>query len=154
MKRRVSNSNNARRTATHIATKYVITTMFDLLFVWCPCMAINVSVQYNGGLLPGIILSPQCYFHRGTRLNAMKRFCICSLRSLNVLTFFPLTGGCSEGLLPIHSGHQVRWTYQPGSHRIFIHLPSAVRALTFLARRIQPFLSLVDREVEFCVLMI
>ena len=28
-----------------------------------------------------------------------KRFCICSLRShLNVLTFFPLTGGCSEGL--------------------------------------------------------
>ena len=21
--------------------------------------------------------------------------------------------------LPIHSGHQVRWTYQPGSHRIF-----------------------------------
>ena len=25
--------------------------------------------------------------------------------------------------LPIHSGHQVRWTYQPGSHRIF-HPPS------------------------------
>ena len=35
------------------------------------------------------------------------------------------------------------------SHRIFIHFPSAVRASTFLARRIQPFLSLVDREVEF-----
>ena len=33
-----------------------------------------------------------------------------------------------------------------------IHLLSAVRALVFLARRIQPFLSLVDREVEFCVL--
>ena len=33
----------------------------------------------------------------------------------------------------------------------FIHLLSAVRALIFLARRIQPFLSLVDREVEFCV---
>ena len=29
------------------------------------------------------------------------------------------------------------------------HLLSAVRALIFLARRIQPFLSLVDREVEF-----
>ena len=110
MKRRVSNSNNARRTVTHITTKYFITTMFDdaldytfsvlfLLFVWCPCMAINVSVQYNGGLLPGIILLPQCYYHRGTRLNAMKRFCICSLRShVNVLTFSPLTGGCSEGL--------------------------------------------------------
>ena len=45
------------------------------------------------------------------------------------------------------------WTYQPGSHRI-LHLPSAVLALTFLARRNQSFLSLVDREVEFCVLTI
>ena len=34
------------------------------------------------------------------------------------------------------------------------HLLSTVRALIFLARRIQPFLSLVDREVEFCVLTI
>ena len=33
----------------------------------------------------------------------------------------------------------------------FIHL-FAVRALIFLARRIQPLLSLVDPEVEFCVL--
>ena len=34
----------------------------------------------------------------------------------------------------------------------FLHLPSAVLALIFLARRIQPFLSIADREVEFCVL--
>ena len=33
----------------------------------------------------------------------------------------------------------------------FLHLPSAVLALIFIARRIQPSLSLVDREVEFCV---
>ena len=39
------------------------------LFFWCPCMAINVSVQYNGGLVPDIILLTQCYYHRGTRLN-------------------------------------------------------------------------------------
>ena len=40
-------------------------------------MAINVSVQYNGGFLPDILLLTQCYYHhRGTRLNAMKRFCI------------------------------------------------------------------------------
>ena len=39
-------------------------------------MAINVGVQYNGGLLPHIMLLTQCYFHRGTRLYAMKRFCI------------------------------------------------------------------------------
>ena len=31
---------------------------------------------------------------------------------------------------------------------------SAVRALIFLAKRIQPFLSLVDRKAEFCVLTI
>ena len=33
----------------------------------------------------------------------------------------------------------------------FLHLPSAVPALIFIAGRIQPSLSLVDREVEFCV---
>ena len=74
----------------------------------------------------------------GTRLMRDNVFCVC--------------------FLPIHSGLQ--WTYQPGSHRkkvtqdFSIHLLSAVLALIFLARRIQPFLSLVDREVEFCVLMI
>ena len=63
-------------------------------------MAFNVvSVQHNGGFLPGIILLNQCYFHGGTRLNAVKRFRICSLSSyLNVLPLFPPTGGCSEGL--------------------------------------------------------
>ena len=35
-------------------------------------MAIYLSVQYNGGLLPDIILLTQCYYHRGTRLNVMK----------------------------------------------------------------------------------
>ena len=43
---------------------------------------------------------------------------------------------------------------QEEGHTGCLHLSSAVLALTFLARRIQPFLSLVDREVEFCVLMI
>ena len=32
-------------------------------------MAINVRVEYDGGLLPDIILLTQCYYHRGTRLN-------------------------------------------------------------------------------------
>ena len=40
-------------------------------------------------------------------------------------------------------------TQEEGHTGFFIHLPSAVRALIFVARRIQPFLSLVDREVEF-----
>ena len=42
-------------------------------------------------------------------------------------------------------------TQQEG-HTGFLHLHSAVLALIFMARRIQPSLSLVDRIVEFCVL--
>ena len=45
-------------------------------------------------------------------------------------------------------------TQEEGHTGFLIHLLSAVRALIFLARRIQPFLSFVDREVEFCVLTI
>ena len=36
--------------------------------------------------------------------------------------------------------------------RGFLHHPSVMFALIFLASRIQPFLSLVDHEVEICVL--
>ena len=39
---------------------------------------------------------------------------------------------------------------QGEGHTRFLHLPFAVLAFIFLAGRIQPFLSLVDREVEFC----
>ena len=96
----------------------------------CPCMTINLSIQYNGGLLPDIIfvdpmlsntmldvvlcclcfcfscvllpdiilltqccvllpdiiLLTQCYCHRGTWVNAMKRFCICRLRNCSLLS--------------------------------------------------------------------
>ena len=45
-------------------------------------------------------------------------------------------------------------TQEEGHTGFLIHLPSAVRALIFIASRIKPFLSLVDREVEFCVLTI
>ena len=86
--------------AINIAILIMYYNGFVLVFVWCPCMAINVSAQHNGGFLPGIILLTQCYYHRGTRLNAMKRFCI-NLQSMippKFLTFFPLAGGCSEGL--------------------------------------------------------
>ena len=62
----------------------------SVLFFWCPCMAINnVSERYNGELLPDIILLTQCYFHRGTRSNATKRFCICSLWSHLTFWHFP-----------------------------------------------------------------
>ena len=34
-------------------------------------MVTNISVQYNGGFLPDIILLTQGYYHWGTRLNIM-----------------------------------------------------------------------------------
>ena len=55
----------------------------------------------KGGHLP----ENKINFFTNTTLSAMKRFSICSLSmrsmippNLNVLTFSPLTGGCSEGL--------------------------------------------------------
>ena len=47
-----------------------------------------------------------------------------------------------------------RVTQEEGHTEFLIHLPSAMLVLYFLAKRIQPFLSLVDREVKFCVLTI
>ena len=80
---------------------YMVSVSF-LLFFWCPCMAVNVvSIQYNGGLLPDTILLTQCYFHRGTRLNAMRLFFVFAAldpTSKRFDIFSPLTGGCSEGL--------------------------------------------------------
>ena len=37
-----------------------IVTINSLLLFWCPYMVISVSVQYNGGLLPDIILLTLC----------------------------------------------------------------------------------------------
>ena len=41
---------------------------------------------------------------------------------------------------------------QEEGHTGFLHLPSAVITLIFIARRVLPYLSLVDREVEFRIL--
>ena len=45
---------------------YIITTLLNMYYiirclmnVWWVCMAINISVQYNGGLIPDIILLTQ-----------------------------------------------------------------------------------------------
>ena len=50
-----------------------------------------------------------------------------------------------------HTGSRKRSHRIKEGHTGFINLPSAVLALIFIARRIQPSLSLVDREVEFRV---
>ena len=46
-----------------------------------PCMTINVSVQYCGGLLPDNMLLALCYYNCGTQLHPMKSFCPYSLCS-------------------------------------------------------------------------
>ena len=90
-------------------------------------MAINVTVLNNGGLLPDIILLTQFHHHRGTRLNAMKRLDLCSLSShLNILTFFPLTGECSEGL------DAFRLSFKKQKHRQMIRFAAV---LTFVLQR-------------------
>ena len=74
------------------------TTLFLFCFVSCPCMAINViNGQYNGGLLLDTIMLAQCYYHRGTRLNVMKRFSYLQpMIPPKRFDILPLTGGCSE----------------------------------------------------------
>ena len=66
-------------------------------------------------------------------------FCVCVFSSYSF---------CTSSSLDVLAGV----TQEEGHTGFLIHLPSAVHALIFLARRIQPFLSLVDHEVEFCVL--
>ena len=67
--------------------------------------------------------------------------CVCVLSSLSLWT---------SSLLDVPAGV----TQEEGHTEFLIHLLSAVRASMFLARRIQPFLSLVDCEVGICVLTI
>ena len=61
---------------------------------------------------------------------------------------FAADSGVCVCFLPMYSGRQIRWKYLPGHTGFLIHLPSAVRTFIFPARRIQPFLSLIDREVD------
>ena len=55
-------------------------------------------------------------------------------------------------ILDVSFVDKISGTTQEGGHTGLLHLPSAVLALFFFAKRIQAFLSLVDREVEFCEL--
>ena len=78
---------------------YIVSGLF-LMFFWYPCMAINVNVQYNGGLLPDILLLTQCYLDRGNLFKCHEE--VLYLQPLippkRFDMFFPLTEGCSEGL--------------------------------------------------------
>ena len=95
-------------------------------------MAVTLGRQYNTGEKPTVMLYTDINRHAGTP-------CVC------VFSSHPFWTSSS---LDVPAGV----TQEEGHTGFLIHLPSAVRALIFVARRIQPFLSLVDREVELCVL--
>ena len=71
---------------------YYIVSGLLLMFFWCRCVAINVNVQHNGGLLPDII--------SGNLFKCPEEvLCLQSLippKRFDILS--PITGGCSEGL--------------------------------------------------------
>ena len=60
---------------TIIDIRTILLSMYYNVYVfydWWLCMVINISVQYIGGFLPGIILLTQGYYNDwGTRLNTM-----------------------------------------------------------------------------------
>ena len=59
---------------TIIDSSTILVTMYYCGYVeydWWLCMVINISVQYNGGLLPDIILLTQGHYQWGTRLNTI-----------------------------------------------------------------------------------
>ena len=70
---------------------------------------------------------------------------VCECWLLNLVDFFVFPFNLD--FRPVPAGV----TLEEGHTGFLIHLPSAVLALIFIARRIQRFLSLVDREVEFRV---
>ena len=65
--------------------------------------------------------------------------CVCVFSSHSFWTSIDIPAGVTQG---------------GGNTGFSIHLLSTVLVLIFLARRIQPLLSLVDREVEFCVVVV
>ena len=75
-------------------------------------------------------------------------YAVNTIRSTSSPRLFVLPSG--EG---VSTGYTSRG-HTGGKSHIFLILPSAVHAFIFPVRRIQSFLSLVDREVEFCVLAI
>ena len=117
--------------------------------------------RYLSAHPPDVVTIPESYTLYPTLQSSVVdcEFPTRNARHENVCNMHHITDSinCCVCCHPIYSGRQVcdvpvGVALEEGHTGFLIHLPSAVLALTFLARRIQPFLSLVDREVEFCVL--
>ena len=104
------------------------------------------SIEYFGGRVFTHVLYHSLLFAQKTAWHRLYYFS--SLASSVCVCVFSSHPFWTSSSLDVPAGV----TQEEGHTGFLIHLPSAVRALIFVARRIQPFLSLVDREVEFCVL--
>ena len=60
---------------------------------------IHISVEYNGGFLPDIILLTQCYYYRETRLNTMEWLCLYSLCNTGSILLLPCLVYCIVSVL-------------------------------------------------------
>ena len=113
------------------------------LCTWC-CTSpsrVRSEIVYRGKLK----LDPYCIEYCSTNYHLHQNLCVCEC----VVIPFMLDVMFVD--VPAGFTHRRKVT-QKKAHTGFLNLPSAVLALVFLVRRIQPFLSLVDRQVEFCVL--
>ena len=98
------------------------------------------KVLQNGACTHQTALNKDIFTNQHEKIIEREHVCVC--------VFFPFIQTSSSLDVPAEV------TQGEGHTGFLIHLLSAVRAFVFLTRRIQPFLSLVDREVEFCVLTI
>ena len=126
----------------HVTTHTILTrTIFSSMSFIPNCRAEYIT-SFFLSVVPRIFLQNVHQLHfinRFSNLLAERLLCVC------VFSSHPFWTSSS---LDVPAGV----TQEEGHTGFLIHLPSAVRALIFVVRRIQPFLSLVDREVEFCVL--
>ena len=116
-------------------------------FVWCPLPCFLLFCSHwpcSGRPRAGFFYSRSVYITYCSCINDQVQYC-----TRSVCVFSPHSFWTSSSL-DVPAGV----TQEEGHTGFLIRLLSAVRALIFLARRIQPFLCLVDREVEFCVLTI
>ena len=109
------------------------------VFIKCVCVCVFIKLHItaqSGPVILVIICHSQCVC-----------VCLCVYVCVGVGVDIPF-------ILDVRFVDVPAGVTQEDGHTAFLHFPSAVLASTFFARRIQPLLSLVDREVEFCVLTI
>ena len=76
---------------------------FVFVFVWCPCMAIDVSVPHNGGFLPGINTVDPVLLPSGkpSKCHGVALYLQPMIPPKRFDIFFPLAEGCSARCIQI-----------------------------------------------------